>query len=367
MIATIMLSTFAIIVCINCTYYFIFSKFSFLKPPTDSKINTHPISLIVCAKNESENLKKHIPFWLKQKYPDFEIILINDASSDDTLEVMESFAATDSRIKIVNVVNIEAFWANKKYALTLGIKKAKNKHLLFTDADCKPKSDSWIQEMANQFSESKQLILGYSGYQKNPSFLNKLIRFETCITALQYFSYAKIGMPYMGVGRNLGYTSTLFYENNGFMSHMYIRSGDDDLFVNEAATSKNTAICFSKESFTESIPKTTWKSFWNQKKRHITTAKNYKTVHKIVLSLYYMANLLFWIGVALCFFFIPWVWVAGLIAFRILIQGIMYSKAFKKLNETGLFYFIPILELFLIYLQLSIFISNIFSKPKHWK
>jgi glycosyltransferase involved in cell wall biosynthesis len=362
-----MLSAFAIIVFINCTYYFIFSKFSFLKPLTDLKNNSLPISLIVCAKNESENLKKHIPFWIKQKYPDFEIILINDASSDDSLEVMEKFSASDNRIKIVNVVNIEAFWANKKYALTLGIKKAKNKYLLFTDADCKPKSDHWIQEMANQFSDSKQLVLGYSGYQKKPSFLNKLIRFETWITAFQYFSYAKIGMPYMGVGRNLGYTSTLFYENNGFMSHMYIRSGDDDLFVNEAANSKNTAICFSKNSFTESIPKTTWKSFWNQKKRHITTAKNYKTFHKIILSLYFIANLLFWVGAVSCFFFIPWEWATGLIALRLLTQYLVYSKTLKKLDETGLLYLIPLLELFLICFQLSIFISNIFSKPKHWK
>ncbi|MBA3987098.1 MAG: glycosyltransferase [Flavobacteriales bacterium] len=367
MFSTVLLIAFAVITAVNCVFYIIFSKFSFSQPFSPARKNSIPISLIVCSKNESENLKKHIPLWLKQNYPNFEIILVNDASRDDTLDVIESFSEIDPRIKIVNVVNNEAFWANKKYALTLGIKKAKNNHLLFTDADCKPNSDQWIQEMADQFSEKKSLILGYGAYQKQPSFLNKIIRFETCITAIQYFSYAKIGIPYMGVGRNLGYTSSLFYENNGFMSHMYIRSGDDDLFVNEVATKENTALCFSAESFTESIPKNSWKEFWNQKKRHITTAKHYKTSHKLLLVLHYAANILFWIGVLTCFFFIRWEWLAGLIAFRICMQYLSLTKGIKKLGETGLLALIPLLEVFLISFQLSIFISNIFSKPKHWK
>ncbi len=367
MLSTVLLIAFAVVVAVNCVFYIIFSRFSFVKPLPPFKNTSIPISLIVCTKNESENLKKHIPLWLKQNYSNFEIILINDASSDDTLDVIESFAEKDPRIKIVNVVNNEAFWANKKYALTLGIKKAKNNHLLFTDADCKPKSDQWIQEMVNQFSDKKSLILGYGGYEKQPSFLNKIIRFETCITAIQYFSYAKIGMPYMGVGRNLSYTAPLFYENNGYMSHMYIRSGDDDLFVNEVATKENTALCFSPESFTESIPKNSWIGFWNQKKRHITTAKHYKFSHKFLLGLHYAANFLFWIGVLTCFFFIDWQWVTALIAFRFGVQYLCITKGIKKLGETGLLVLIPLLEVFLIFFQLSIFISNIFSKPKHWK
>src|SRR5690606_30653635 len=160
--------------------------------------------------------------------------------------------------------------------------KAKNNYLLFADADCRPDSANWIQEMAGRFTNKKELILGYSPYESKPSLLNLLIRFETVMTAIQYFSFAKAGSPYMGVGRNLAYTNKLFYDTRGFMSHMNIRSGDDDLFVNEAGTKRNTAICDTPESFVYSEPKKTWKSWKHQKKRHISTASNYKKKHQFL-------------------------------------------------------------------------------------
>tara|TARA_R110000850_G_scaffold16697_6_gene51829 strand:+ start:20800 stop:21897 length:1098 start_codon:yes stop_codon:yes gene_type:complete len=361
-----LLSAFAIIVVLNCAYFFFFANYAFSKP-TPAVSSSLPVSVIVCCKNEAENLKNNIPLWLEQNHTDFELILINDASIDDTLDIMETFAAQDSRIKIVNVVNNEAFWANKKYALTLGIKKAKNHYFIFTDADCKPASKIWVNQMASHFSEEKQLILGYGAYAKASGLLNTLIRFETFLTALQYFSFAKAGIPYMGVGRNLAYTSKLFYDNNGFMSHMYIRSGDDDLFVNEVATKQNTAICDTPESFTISTPKKTWKSWINQKKRHITTSAHYKISHKILLGLFYLITILFWTGSIVSLFFVNWKWIVALAAFRFLIQYIIYHKALTKLQETGILILLPFLELALISSQMLIFISNLFSKPKHWK
>jgi glycosyltransferase involved in cell wall biosynthesis len=362
-----LLIAFAIVVALNCLIYLFFASYAFGKPIIPNNQTRFPVSVIVCSKNEAENLKTNIPFWLAQQYPNFELILVNDASIDETFDVIEAFAETDGRIKIVDVKNNEAFWANKKYALTLGIKKAKNNYLLFTDADCKPASNQWIQHMVNHFSTEKQLVLGYGAYAKGKGLLNRLIRFETVLTALQYFSFAKNGMAFMGVGRNLAYTSKLFYDNNGFMSHMYIRSGDDDLFVNQAATKDNVALCDTPESFTVSEPKKTWKSYITQKKRHITTASHYKFSHKLLLTFIYIVNSLFWIGTAVSFVFLQWEWVAALVFFRLLIQYIVFGKTFKKFRESGLLILLPFLEVMLICFQIAIFISNIFSKPKHWK
>lgn len=363
----VLLYVFGAVALINCFYYFIFTKFSFAKTPEKTPTQSFPISLIVCAKNEAENLQKHIPLWLSQKHPNFELILINDASVDETLEVMERFAEQDPRIQIVNVKNNEAFWGNKKYALTLGIKRAKNNRLIFSDADCYPASEEWLATMASNFSNEKQLILGYGAYEKNPGFLNKLIRFETLMTAVQYFAYAKAGSPYMGVGRNLAYTSTLYYEKNGFIKHIKIASGDDDLFVNEAATSKNTAICYTPEAFTYSIPKKKRKKWILQKKRHYTTAKLYKPIHRILLGLYYIFNLLFWILSVIILFTQFWIYGLGIIVLRFIIQYIVIGKAAKKLKESDLIYFISFYELFLILTQLSIFISKSDEKSSQWK
>ncbi|MEO8934355.1 MAG: glycosyltransferase [Xanthomarina sp.] len=360
---------FLAVVLIQVVYLiFFFGKFAFLKEKqTTSK--SLPVSVIICAKNEAENLRTFLPSIINQKYSDFEIVLINDASYDDSFEIMEEFANKHNHIKLVNVVNNEAFWANKKYALTLGIKAAKYDYLLFTDADCKPISEDWITEMTSHFSNEKSIILGYGAYSKiKGSFLNKLIRFETFLTALQYFSYAKLGMPYMGVGRNLAYKKEAFFNANGFMSHMYIRSGDDDLFINQIATAKNTEICFSMPSFTESLPKTTYKEWKSQKRRHLTTANHYKVKHKILLALFYISNILFWIlTLALLVLLFKWEFVLILFLIRTITQLIVYHKASQKLNEKDLLIYIPVLELFLIAFQLNIFINNLISKPKHWK
>ncbi len=360
---------FIVIIIVQILFYlFIFGNFSF-KKPVQAQSQSIPVSVIICAKNEAKNLKKHLPFFLEQEYPKFELILINDSSSDKTLKVMEKFRSEHSNIKVVDVKNIEAFWGNKKYALTLGIKVASYNTLLFSDADCKPVSKHWIKEMSSHFSNSKSIVIGYGAYKKQPnSFLNKLIRFETLLTAVQYFSYAKMGQPYMAVGRNLAYTKITFFEARGFMNHMNIKSGDDDLFVNQIANASNTSVCYTKESFTESIPKKTYNEWLSQKRRHVSTAKYYKTKNKFLLTIFYLSQLLFYIlAIVLISSLIYWKIVLGLLVLRYVILYISLTLAAKKLNENDLLPYLPLLELFLIMTQFSIFIKNTVSKPNHWK
>jgi glycosyltransferase involved in cell wall biosynthesis len=358
-----------VIVGIQIIFYgFIFGKFAVIKQKTVSNSN-QPVSVIICAKNEAENLKKNLPSILSQSYPAFEVVLINDSSSDKTLEVMEAFRNDNEHIKIVNVKPVEKFWGNKKYALTLGIKATKYNTLLFTDADCKATSKHWIHEMSARLDSEKSIILGYGPYHKiKGSLLNLLIRFETFMTAVQYFSYTTIGLPYMGVGRNLAYKKELFFEANGFVSHMNIKSGDDDLFVNQMSTKKNTTICISKSSFTESIPKKTFKSWCLQKRRHISSASHYKLKHKILLSLFYCSQFLFWVlAIALLVLLYRWEVVLGLVLLRFIVQYTTLYYASAKLDEKSLIIYTPFLELLLIIVQFFIFIQNLSSKPKLWK
>lgn len=361
---------FVVATCFQVLYFLIvFSQFAFSKESHTTNDNQLPISVIICAKNEANNLKKFLPSIINQNYSNFEIVLINDSSNDNTLEIMELFAEKYSRINIVNVENNETFWASKKYALTLGIKASKNNNLLFSDADCQAMSPNWIYEMSAHFNQSKSIILGYGAYTKiKKSLLNKLIRFETLSTAMQYFSFAKIGMPYMGVGRNLAYTKETFFKANGFTKHMHIKSGDDDLFINSVSNANNTEICVSKDSFIISNPKLTFKEWIHQKKRHITTANNYKTNIKTFLALFYITQVLFYaFGALFIATLYNWPVIGYLIATRLLIQYIIMTSIAKKLDEKDLILLTPFWELFLIVFQFSIFISNLFSKPKHWK
>lgn len=360
---------FIVVVGIQVFFYGIIFNGLIMQKITKPKLKNISVSVIICAKNEAKNLKEFLPSIMAQSYSDFEVILINDNSKDDTLKVMEDFKEKHDNIKIVNVMPIEKFWGNKKYALTLGIKAATNNFLLFTDADCKPLSNYWISEMTSHFSNKKTIVLGYGAYKKiKGSLINKLIRYETFLTAIQYLSYASFGYPYMAVGRNLAYRKEQFFEANGFMQHMHIKSGDDDLFINQVATSTNTAICISKNSFTESIAKQSFKDWTLQKRRHISTANHYKLKHKIFLGIFYCSQLLFWtLAIALIVVLFEWKIVLGLIVLRFTCQLLNLFLASIKLNEKDLPFLSPFLEVFLIAFQFFIFIKNMISKPEYWK
>lgn len=360
---------FVVIVALQLFYYLIiFGKFAFAKLQT-SNPKKIPVSVIVCAKNDAENIKSLVPLLAKQNYPDFEIVLVNNASSDNTLEIFEEFEKQYSNIKIVDVENNEAFWGNKKFALTLGIKAAKKEYLLFTNADCYPTSENWITQMSSQFTLSKTIVLGYSTYEKvKNSFLNKIIRFDTMLGATQYFSWAKTGAPYTGTGKNLAYKKEDFFRVNGFINHMNIRTGEDELFINQAANKKNTTICYTKESFTITKAKTTFTEWLSVKKSNSFTAKHYKASDKFQLQLFYTSQLLFIVLATLLLAFqYNWILIVPIIAFRYLVTWLCLGYSANKLYEKDVMYWYPIIEIILIFTQLNILFTSMFSKSFNWK
>lgn len=364
------LIAFITVIIIQFCYYYIFSKFYFAKDSYKKKTEV-PVSVILCARNEAKNITQNSPLILSQEYSNFELVLINDGSSDDSLEIFEALKKQYNSkipIKIVDVAQNEKFWGNKKFALSLGIKSASHEHLLFLDADCWPNSTHWISEMVSHFNNEKEIVLGYGAHEKiKNSLFNKLLRFETAYTAIQCFSYSKLGLTYMGVGRNLAYKKSLFFKNGGFANHMHLKSGDDDLFINRVATKNNVALCFSPASFTVSTPKKNLKEWILQKRRHVSTANFYKAKHKLLLGLSFLVQLLFWsLAIILLAYAYQWQIVLALILLKLTTQYIVIGKSVRKLKEDDLIFWIPLFEIFLILLQLFIFIKNKISKPTHW-
>jgi len=369
MIFDIVFYVFIGITVIQVLYYLgVFSRFAFAQKQL-SKPKRVPISVIVCAKNQEDNVKKFVPILARQNYPTYEIVLINDASSDDTLEVFKEFAKQYPNVKLVDVVNNEAFWGNKKYALTLGIKAATHEYLLFTDSNSYPISENWITEMSACFTPKKTIVLGYGGYEKvKKSFLNLLIRFDIMLHATQYFSWAKLGKPYTGSGKNLAYKREEFFKTNGFINHMQIRMGEDSLFINEAANSENTTICYSRESFTYSKAKTTFKEWLKQKQNRRAVISFFKSFDKFQLSFYYFSQFWFLILAILLFAVgYNWIYVVSIIGLRYLVSWLVLGFSASKLNEKDTIYFYPILEIVLIFIHAHLFFVNLFTKPKPWK
>lgn len=348
-------------------YLGVFRKLAFFKR-NDKLFTFKPVTVIICAKNEEDNLRNHLPFILEQDYHDFEVIVVDDLSTDETRYLLEEFEKKYPNFRTITIKQEGSFPIGKKYPLTLGIKGAKNELLLLTDADCKPKSKKWIETMVRNFYEQKEVILGYGGYEKLPGLLNKIIRFDTFFIAVQYMSTALIGRPYMGVGRNLAYKKSLFFKNKGFATHFHIPSGDDDLFISRVATRDNVAIEPDEYGHTVSKVKTTFKGWIRQKKRHLTTSFHYKGDIKFILgAISFTTAVFFLLMTALLIMKFQIYLVLGVFLFRYIIQFIIFKNSMKIFGEKDLLLWFPFLELMLIFIYPIFIFSNLFIKQTRWK
>ncbi|MBC3786075.1 glycosyltransferase [Spirosoma utsteinense] len=295
---TVLLISWLIVVGIQLLYVlFIFSRTAFSPQPAvpapDSK---RPVTIIVCAHNERENLTELLPLLQAQQYPVFEILVMDDRSTDGTQAYLENGLTDLSRVRFIRIDKEHGHVTPKKYALTIALKKATYPTVLLTDADCRPASANWLAGMADPLADTdREIVLGFSPYEYRPGLLNLLIRSETLFTAVQYLSLALAGRPYMGVGRNLAYRTSTFFANKGFYTHKNVLGGDDDLFINEVATGRNTAVCLDPETFTWSKPKETWADWRIQKRRHLNVGKYYTTGNKFRLGLLTGSHVLTWV------------------------------------------------------------------------
>jgi cellulose synthase/poly-beta-1,6-N-acetylglucosamine synthase-like glycosyltransferase len=361
---------FSFTAAVQLFYYLFFYLSVYLKKQSEPAMAKPPVSIIICARNEAENLEKFLPSVLSQDYPDFEVILVNDCSEDNSYIVLGDLLKIYPRLKVSTVNKDQKFSHSKKFAQFIGIKAAKNEILLFTDADCKPESDKWLEGMVSHFDDKTDFVLGYGGYIRGKGFLNKYIRYESFIVAMQYLGLAIRGIPYMGVGRNLAYRRSVFFSNKGFGAHNHVISGDDDLLVNSLARGKNTAVEISLETHTRSIPQTDFAQWILQKKRHFTTAPYYKFRDKFLLIAEPLTRILFFISfIILLAFIYLWPWALAVFALRLTAQIIVFLLVGKKLNEPGILGYLLFFDIFSPLINSTIYLSNIRRKPgiNQWK
>jgi glycosyltransferase involved in cell wall biosynthesis len=330
------------------------------------------ISVIICAKNESSNLSEFLPFILNQQYPDFEVIVVNDGSTDESEEILTELKKTYPQLYHTYVPQDTKVMSPKKLALTVGIKAAKNEYLLFTDADCKPSSENWIANMARNFTSQADFVLGYGSYEQQKGFLSHLISYDTFFIALQYMGFAYRGRPYMGVGRNMAYRKKLFFDMKGFASMLHLQSGDDDLFVNKAANKKNTQLEIHPESVTVSTIKENFRDWLIQKERHLSTASYYKNESKNLIGTEVMSRGLFYasfIGVLLYTDLTILLTAIAVFLVRYITQLLIINLSSKHFKERRFYLTIIVLDILLPLLSLFIFIRSIFSRRSkyQWK
>ena len=347
--------------------FFRFARLAFHQP-ANLPASKQPVSVIICARNELRNLQQFLDSVLNQDYHEYQVVVVNDCSWDESEKYLDEMVLKYQHLKVVTIREQEKYLHGKKFAVSLGIKAAVHDLLLLTDADCKPVTSDWISRMASAYVPGTEIVVGYGAYMKSSGFLNRLIRFDTVFSAMQYLSAALAGKAYMGVGRNLSYQKQLFFKNKGFAKHNHILSGDDDLFVNETARKDNVRVQIHPDSITVSVPKKTFSSWFHQKRRHQSTSAYYKSGHRWLIGSLFFSHLVFMLSVAMLLicWFQPY-WVLGVFGFWLLARLIIFGMSMKKLGELDNLWMLPIFDFVIWFLYPALALSNSISKPKTWR
>ncbi|WP_421978929.1 glycosyltransferase [Roseivirga seohaensis] len=325
-----------------------------------------PVSIVVAARNEARLLPILITKLVSQDYSSFEVIIVNDRSSDGSEALLNSLEQLNQRLKVIHVHDLPEGWNGKKNALQLGIEAAQHEIILLTDADCIPNSDQWISRMAGSFRENTDFVLGFSPYEKKKGFLNQMIQFETLLTAIQYLSFAIKRQPYMGVGRNLAYRKSVFLKHS-FQGYESKTGGDDDLFVNAHATAANTEICIHPDAHVTSIPKSNWRNYFRQKLRHLSVGKNYRKKDQTRLGLFALSSLTGWI---MLFWAILASFNIGLILVIVGIKSlsfyVIFTRSGRKLKMNMAYWALPFLDLCLNLYYPMVGLVALIAKKVKW-
>jgi len=328
-----------------------------------------PVSIIVCAHDEENNLRQLVPDLLGQDFPEFEVIIVEDRCNDNTYDFLLDATRQYPRLKMVRVQFLPEHINGKKYALTLGVKAAAHDWVLLTDADCRPTGNQWLKKMAAQMQTEKQIVVGYSPYRKTDGYLNAFIRFESLLTGIQFMGSAQLNKPYMGTGRNLAYRKKLFLDNKGFNDHLSVMGGDDDLFVNRHSTKTNTAVSMGIDSLVYSIPKTSWASFLHQKLRHLSVGKYYRWRDRWRLGLFMTTWVLAWILVVPVIIqsdpMKSFLWVGFLVREIVLVT--LVHRASRTLGDPFESWKTPFLDINFAIYYLGTGLVALVSKRSRWK
>lgn len=357
-----------IIILFQILYYLIvYGRVAFFKEnklTTDEKQKYTPsVSVVMCVKDDAYNLEKKLPIILEQEYPNFEVVVVNDASKDETEYVLRVLQEIYPNLNVVNLYNNVNGFLGKKYPLSLGIKSAKNEIILLTESDTMPLNYNWITTMVKGFKQKKDIVLGFTNFEQKPTFLNTLMHYENLTSAMNYLGNAILNNPYMGQGRNMAYKREFFFETGGFISQYNISVGDDDLFINKNANSKNTSVIINKESINLSSPKEKREEWVIQKKKHFKSMSHFKLKDKIISTLMPFATLLIYVSVALSIVFqFPWQYAILLLVLKYTFQIIVYYKSSKTLATKQVAFLSPLLEVLFLFINTTIRFFTLFTK-----
>ncbi|MDR3188036.1 MAG: glycosyltransferase [Prevotellaceae bacterium] len=311
-----------------------------------------PVSIVICAKNEQHNLKKNLPLFLKQDYPEFEVVVVNDGSSDESEMLLYDLKQRHDNLQITTIEPDRKFMHDKKLAITVGVKAARYDTIIFTEPDCTPDSDRWLSAVQQTFGNEGEVVISYCRNKAWRGITGKIMRADSVFSALFSLRAALKGKPYRGSIKNMGISQTLFFRNKGFAHYSAYPQSEETLFLCRNANRKNTRVTLARDAIITSSQKLTWRQWFQQKciyasllgmgkrgKRHIHAEMISRTLFFLCLAAF--------IGfAALKHAYLPLAAAAPLWLIRFITKTAVLSRAARKLQERGLAFWLVVYDIF---------------------
>ena len=339
------------------------------KQPASDVVPLPPVSVVLTAQNDAEWLKTNLVYLLEQDYPDFEVVVVDNRSADDTVSVLKILCKNYAHLKVVPMVENANGYRGKKYPMSMGIKSAKNDILIFADPNCRPidlTNFHWLREMvAGYESDKTEIVLGYSGIQPKNSLFNWLQQYDNLDYSTEYLGAAIMRCPFTGNGRNLSYRRSMFMRNRGFIYHYSIPDGADDMFVNQNSNGANTRVVLTPDSFTLVEPMPTVAQWHSYRKHRTVTHKYYsfglklqRLVRPLSVVLFYLAGALLLLAGTM-----PWPVLAAALLVKLAWQIVAAAQASGRLMVKPVVYWLsPLLEIYFLFANTILSISPLPKK-----
>ncbi|MBR3021695.1 MAG: glycosyltransferase [Bacteroidaceae bacterium] len=337
-----------------------------------------PLSVIITVSNQDYLLQKNLPAVLEQDYPDFEVIIVDDNSTDETADILQQLQYRYPRLRTTFVPPTSRRISHRKLALTLGIKAAVNEWLVFTDADCRPASNQWLRCLASRLQKNSQpktessvdAVIGYTGYERS--------RFDIQLRGLRLLGLATHGKAHMAYGTNLLYRRSIFFDAKGYSSHLHLERGDDDIFVNAHIRPRSIRAAVGPDATILCTDNT--RRHWRlERMGRLATRRYLRGIQPFVLSFDTLTRILYLAAtlatILACIFsasvislwWIPLTAAAVLWAVRYALGWIVWNRAARALGDKAYGPVMPLMEVWHPIQELSLRIQYLFSSKQRYR
>ncbi|MEI8085815.1 MAG: glycosyltransferase [Paludibacter sp.] len=332
--------------------------------PTSEGSKKISISLVVACKNEEVHLQRLLSCLAQQSFQNFELILVNDHSTDGTSRIMQKAVSAFSNLQILNSTGF-----GKKQAIKDAIILANGKIIVTTDADCTP-SFHWLETIVSFYKKyPSDLIICPVRLSNSGSLFSHLQSLEFTSLVASGGAAAGAGMPILCNGANLAFTKKAWLQSQNDL-HLEEPSGDD-IFLLQSIKKRRGVIRFlkSESAFVTTKATNTLGEFYRQRQRWAAKSPSYTDWQLIitaciVLSISLLVLLLFGLSI-----YDPSYWkvliATTTVKFLIDASFLFSVRTFFQLQYVWWYAFL----LSMIYPFYIVFIalSALLFKPKNWK